>query len=131
MFYITDRRWMRALSRLRLSSHTLEIERGGHVKPQKNTTRTAHMSKIKLCWWRNDYVMLVHRLRLWSNIKTTLGQRIVFTGMWWCAAIHETLTQCWVTLEQRLWRWPNINPTLCQCLVFAGMCTAIHDSCTG
>ena len=35
MFYIPDTRWMEALSRLRMSSHMLEIERGRHVKPQK------------------------------------------------------------------------------------------------
>ena len=51
LFYIPDTRWIKELSRLRMSSHMLEIERGRHVKPQKNTTRTAHMSKmyIKLC----------------------------------------------------------------------------------
>ena len=54
LFYIPHTRWMKALSRLRICSHMLEIERGRHVKPQKNTTRTAHMSKIKLCWWRNS-----------------------------------------------------------------------------
>ena len=36
LFYIPDTRWMKALSRLRMSSHMLEIERGRHVKPQKN-----------------------------------------------------------------------------------------------
>ena len=35
LFYIHDTRWMNALSRLRMSSHMLEIERGRHVKPQK------------------------------------------------------------------------------------------------
>ena len=35
MFYIPDTRWMKALSRLRMSSHMLEIERRRHVKPQK------------------------------------------------------------------------------------------------
>ena len=35
MFYIPDTSWMTALSRLRMSSHMLEIERGRHVKPQK------------------------------------------------------------------------------------------------
>ena len=35
LFYIPDTRWMKALSRLRMSSHMLEIERGRHVKPQK------------------------------------------------------------------------------------------------
>ena len=35
MFYIPDTRWMKALSRLRMSSHMLEIERGRHAKPQK------------------------------------------------------------------------------------------------
>ena len=35
LFYIPDTRWTKALSRLRMSSHMLEIERGGHVKPQK------------------------------------------------------------------------------------------------
>ena len=33
LFYIPDTRWMKALSRLRMSSHMLEIERGRHVKP--------------------------------------------------------------------------------------------------
>ena len=32
---IPDTRWIKALSRLRMSSHTLEIERGRHVKPPK------------------------------------------------------------------------------------------------
>ena len=32
---IPDTRWMKALSKLRMSSHMLEIERGRHVKPQK------------------------------------------------------------------------------------------------
>ena len=35
LFYIPDTRWMKALSRLGISSHMLEIERGRHVKPQK------------------------------------------------------------------------------------------------
>ena len=36
--FIPDTRWMKALSRLRMSSHIiLEIERGRHVKPQKLT----------------------------------------------------------------------------------------------
>ena len=35
LFYIPDTRWMKVLSRLRMSSHRLEIERGRHVKPQK------------------------------------------------------------------------------------------------
>ena len=35
LFYIPDTRWMKALSRLGMSSHILEIERGRHVKPQK------------------------------------------------------------------------------------------------
>ena len=35
LFYIPDTRWMKALSRLRMSSHMLEIERGRHVKPRK------------------------------------------------------------------------------------------------
>ena len=35
LFYIPDTMWMKAPSRLRMSSHMLEIERGGHVKPQK------------------------------------------------------------------------------------------------
>ena len=35
LFYIPDTRWMKALSRLRMSSHMLEIERGRHAKPQK------------------------------------------------------------------------------------------------
>ena len=35
LFYIPDTRWMKALSRLRMSSHMLEIERGRYVKPQK------------------------------------------------------------------------------------------------
>ena len=35
LFYIHDTRWIKALSRLRMSSHMLEIERGRHVKPQK------------------------------------------------------------------------------------------------
>ena len=35
LFYIPDTRWIKALSRLRMSSHMLEIERGRHVKPQK------------------------------------------------------------------------------------------------
>ena len=35
LFYIPDTRWVKALSRLRMSSHMLEIERGRHVKPQK------------------------------------------------------------------------------------------------
>ena len=35
LFYIPDTRWMKALSRLRMSSYMLEIERGRHVKPQK------------------------------------------------------------------------------------------------
>ena len=35
LFYIPDTRWMKALSRLRMSSPMLEIERGRHVKPQK------------------------------------------------------------------------------------------------
>ena len=35
LFYIPDTRWMKALSRLRMSSHMVEIERGRHVKPQK------------------------------------------------------------------------------------------------
>ena len=35
LFYIPFTRWMKALSRLRMSSHMLEIERGRHVKPQK------------------------------------------------------------------------------------------------
>ena len=35
LFYNPDTRWMKALSRLRMSSHMLEIERGRHVKPQK------------------------------------------------------------------------------------------------
>ena len=35
LFYIPDTRWIRALSRLRMSSHMLAIERGRHVKPQK------------------------------------------------------------------------------------------------
>ena len=33
--YIPDTRWIKALSRLRMSSHMLKIERGRHVKPQK------------------------------------------------------------------------------------------------
>ena len=37
---------MKALSKLGMSSHMLEIEQGRHVKTQKNTTRTAHMSKM-------------------------------------------------------------------------------------
>ena len=35
LFYIPDTKWIKALSRLRMSSHMLEIERGRHVKPQK------------------------------------------------------------------------------------------------
>ena len=35
LFYIPDTRWIKALSRLRMSSHMLEIERGRHAKPQK------------------------------------------------------------------------------------------------
>ena len=35
LFYIPDTRWIKALSRLRMSSHMLEIERGRHIKPQK------------------------------------------------------------------------------------------------
>ena len=35
LFYIPDTRWIKALSRLRMSSHMLEIKRGRHVKPQK------------------------------------------------------------------------------------------------
>ena len=35
LFYIPDTRWIKALSRLRVSSYMLEIERGRHVKPQK------------------------------------------------------------------------------------------------
>ena len=35
LFYIPDTRWIKALSRLRMSSHMLEIERGRHVKLQK------------------------------------------------------------------------------------------------
>ena len=35
LFYIPDTRWIKALSRLRMSSHMLEIERERHVKPQK------------------------------------------------------------------------------------------------
>ena len=33
--YIPDTRWIKTLSRLKMSSHMLEIERGRHVKPQK------------------------------------------------------------------------------------------------
>ena len=53
-----------------MSSHTLEIERGKHVKPQKNTTRTAHMSK--LCWSRNSLFnyFSTHRTSLrWPNCE--------------------------------------------------------------
>ena len=69
LFYIPDARWMKALSRLRMSSHMLEIERGRHVKPQKTTTRTAHMSKmyIKLCWWRNSFFNYLLLLRYAAN----------------------------------------------------------------
>ena len=35
LFYIPDTRWIKALSKLRMSSHMLEIARGRHVKPQK------------------------------------------------------------------------------------------------
>ena len=35
LFYIPDTRWIKALSRLKMSSHMPEIERGRHVKPQK------------------------------------------------------------------------------------------------
>ena len=35
LFYIPDTRWMKALSRLRMSLYMLEIERGRHIKPQK------------------------------------------------------------------------------------------------
>ena len=35
LFYIPDTRWMKALSRIRMSSHMLDIEQGRHVKPQK------------------------------------------------------------------------------------------------
>ena len=35
LFYILCTRFIKALSRLRISSHSLEIERGRHVKPQK------------------------------------------------------------------------------------------------
>ena len=34
LFYISDTRWLKALANLKMSSHTLEIERGRHVKPQ-------------------------------------------------------------------------------------------------
>ena len=35
LFHIPNTRWMQALSRLRMSSNMLEIERERHVKPQK------------------------------------------------------------------------------------------------
>ena len=35
LFYIPNTRWIKALSRLKTSSHMLQIERGRHVKPQK------------------------------------------------------------------------------------------------
>ena len=35
LVYIPDISWIKALSRLRMSSHMLKIERGRHVKPQK------------------------------------------------------------------------------------------------
>ena len=35
LFYIPDTRWIKALSKLKISSHMLKIKRGRHVKPQK------------------------------------------------------------------------------------------------
>ena len=35
LFHIPDTRWIKALLRLRMSSHMLEIQRGRHVKPHK------------------------------------------------------------------------------------------------
>ena len=56
LFYIPDTRWMKALSRLGMSSHTRNWTRKA-CQAAKTTTRTAHMSKmyIKLCWWRNSF----------------------------------------------------------------------------
>ena len=56
LFYIPYTRWIKALTRLRMSSHMLEMERGRNEKPQKIPLeqRTLPKMYIKLCWWRNS-----------------------------------------------------------------------------
>ena len=68
LFYIPDTRWMRALSRLRMSSHMLEIVQGMHVKLQKTTTRTAHMSSNSV----DDEIYFLITLSYFATHRTSL-----------------------------------------------------------
>ena len=50
--------------------------------------------------WTNAGLMLVHRLRRWTNIKTALEQRLVFTRQKTQDA-GCTLVVCWLNVEPR------------------------------
>ena len=70
-------------------------------------------------------LMLVHRLRRWPEIESTLYERSCFN--WELAfTVAERLTytthlpNVWLMLAHRLRRWPNIGQTLDRCVVFAG-----------
>ena len=93
--------------------------------------------------WRNVVLKLGHRVRRWPNIKTTLGQGVMFAvyahawhtwqyHIWYRPIeIHHRAstnfpadTRRWInaglTLVQRRRRWINIKTTLIQRLVSAG-----------
>ena len=100
----------------------------------RNPAQTDHTiwnTIIQRC--HNAAVMLGQRRRRWPNIKSALGQRIVFARIPsvtkpelpnsqpytpWSAQktrdIHPLLVQCWT---QGLRRWPNIEPTMDECRV--------------
>ena len=69
LFYIPDTRWMKALSRLRMSWHNARNWKRKACQAAKNATRTTHMSKmyIKLCWWRNSFFNYLLLLRYAAN----------------------------------------------------------------
>ena len=62
----------------------------------------------------NVVLMLAHRLRRWTNIKTTLGQRIVFAGCSLeCSQIAYDLSLCIVifagnAIQRQIWKYDKI-----------------------
>ena len=82
--------------------------------------------------WPTAALMLVHRLRRWPNIKTTMSWYIIsalvkqgpYRGVYRISGCITENTRRWpnagLILGQRRRRWLSIKSALGQCLVFVG-----------
>ena len=105
LFYIPDTRWMKALSRLRMYSHMLEIERGRHVKPQKlpleqricqrctsNSVDDEIHFSITCSYFATQRTSLLAESKLLNDLTLTHSQTT--TNLYTMSSTHRPLVIC-------------------------------------